>query len=218
MGMRLRYDDKGKIIGAHNMVFDDMPDDYRVQNVLIDGGVQDLSYTAFMKQLRNAKVADEFEDNGFYSKEILSHLAIDYLYSALYLQKGIMEDRKENGILSLYIIPCAYLCKHSVELKIKECLLEKYGNIENTHSIIKLWSRLNEKTILHYEELNSFINELEAIDRNEMALRYGVSVKLEPLQENFMFDVDSLLSNTKFFFNVVDEHIICKYRHKPKEK
>ena len=50
------------------------------------------------------------------------------------------------------------------------------------------------------------------IDKNEMALRYGVSVKLEPLQEDFIFDIDALLNNTKFFFNVVDEFIICKYR------
>lgn len=218
MGMRPRYDDKGKIISTHNMIFDDMPDDYRMQSILIDGAVQDLSYTAFMQQLRNAKVADEFEDNCLYSKEVLSHLAIDYLYSALYLQKGIVEGRKEKHALSLYIIPCAYLCKHSIELKIKECLLEKYGKIENTHSIVKLWGRLNERAILHYDELNSFINELETIDRNEVALRYGVSVNLEPLQENFIFDVDALLKNTKFFFNVVDEYIIFQYSHKTKEK
>ena len=47
-----------------------------------------------------------------------------------------------------------------------------------------------------------------------MALRYGVSVKLEPLQEDFIFDIDALLNNTKYFFNVVDEFIICKYRYK----
>ena len=116
------------------------------------------------------------------------------------------------------MIPCAYLCKHSVELKIKECLLEKYGEVVNTHSIANLWNKLDEKSVLHYEELNSFIQELETIDKNEMALRYGVSVKLEPLQEDFIFDIDALLNNTKFFFNVVDEFIICKYRYKIKEK
>lgn len=217
MGMRPRYDDKGKLIGAHNMIFDDMPDNYRVQNVLVARAIQDLSYTAIMKHLRKAKAAEEFEDNSFYSKEVLSHLAIDYLFSALYLQKGIVADRSEENVISLYVVPCAYLCKHSVELKIKECLLEKYESIENTHSIAKLWSKLDEKAIPHYEELNSFINELETIDKNEMALRYGVSIKLEPLPENFIFDVDALLSNTKFLFNVIDEHIICKYRHMPKE-
>lgn len=217
MSMRPRYDECGKIIGAHNMIFDDISDQYKMQRVLIDKDIQEISYTAFMKQLRNAKVAEEFEDNNYYSKEVISHLAIDYLYSALYLQKGIAEKRGKN-VLSLYMIPCAYLCKHSVELKIKECLLEKYGEVENTHSLSKLWNRLDEKSVFHYEELNSFIQELETIDKNEMALRYGVSVKLEPLQEDFIFDIDALLNNTKFFFNVVDEFIICKYRYKQKEK
>ena len=46
-----------------------------------------------------------------------------------------------------------------------------------------------------------------------MALRYGVSGKLTPLQEKFKFDIDNLISNTMFLFNVVDEYIICKYRH-----
>ena len=27
-------------------------------------------------------------------------------------------------------------------------------------------------------------------------------------------DIDALLNNTKFFFNVVDEYIVCKYRYK----
>ena len=110
MGMRPRYDESGKIIGAHNMIFDDISDQYKMQRVLIDKDIQEISYTAFMKQLRNAKVAEEFEDNNYYSREVISHLAIDYLYSALFLQKGIAEKRGKN-VLSLYMIPCAYLCR-----------------------------------------------------------------------------------------------------------
>ena len=86
--------------------------------------------------------------------------------------------------------------------------------MEKSHSIAKLWDMLAEKEVVHYKELSFFIRELEAIDTNEIALRYGVSVKLEPVQEDFMFDIDALLNNTKFFFNVVDEYIVCKYRYK----
>lgn len=46
-----------------------------------------------------------------------------------------------------------------------------------------------------------------------MALRYGISKGLAPLQENFKFDIDNLISNTMFLFNIVDEYIICKYRY-----
>lgn len=76
---------------------------------------------------------------------------------------------------------------------------------------------MNEKELAQYGVIDSFIQELEAMDKNEMALRYGVSVKLEPLQEEFKFDIDMLLANTKYFFNVVDEFIVCKYRYRVKE-
>ena len=76
---------------------------------------------------------------------------------------------------------------------------------------------MNEKELAQYGVIDSFIQELEAMDKNEMALRYGVSVKLEPLQEEFKFDIDMLLANTKYLFNVVDEFIVCKYRYRVKE-
>ena len=214
--MRARYDDNGKLIGSHNMIFDDIPDDYQMKKVLLTEKVPDLSYVGIMKHLRSIKVADEFEDNNYYSKEVLSHLAIDYLYSALFLHRGIVEERGAE-VVSLYLIPCAYLCKHSVELKLKECLLEKYGSIRKSHCLSELWNYLDERTLIRYEKIDSFIQELEIMDKNEMALRYGVSVQLEPLQEEFKFDVDALLTNTKFLFNVLDEHIVCKYRYRTKE-
>ena len=68
----------------------------------------------------------------------------------------------------------------------------------------------------HFEAINEFIRELAVLDENGMALRFGVSVKLEPLKEKFQFSIDALLENTKFFFNVVDEHIVCKYRYHSK--
>lgn len=213
MGMRPRYDENGNEFRWHNMIFDDMPDDYLIRKILLDNGFQDVSHVGFMKQLRKSKRIKAFDDNIIYSKEVISHLALDYLDSALFLQRGIVEEREIN-IVSTYLIPCAFLCKHSVELKLKECLLEKYGNVEKSHGIAKLWDMLAEKEVVHYKELSFFIRELEAIDINEIALRYGVSVKLEPVQEDFMFDIDALLNNTKFFFNVVDEYIVCKYRYK----
>ena len=135
--MRARYDENGKMIGSHNMIFDDVPDDYQVGKFLLSGQVPDLSFLSVMKHLRDIKVADEFEDNDYYSKEVLSHLAIDYLYSALLLHKGILADRGTE-VVSLYLIPCAYLCKHSVELKLKECLLEKYGRIEQCQALERI--------------------------------------------------------------------------------
>lgn len=215
MSMRPRYDENGNEYRWHNMIFDDMPDDYIMRQILLNNGFRDVSYVGFMKQLRKSKRVKAFDDNIVYSKEVISHLALDYLDSALFLHRGIVAERGTN-IVSAYLIPCAFLCKHSAELKLKECLLEKYGNVEKSHSIVKLWDILAEKEVVHYKELSFFIRELEAIDTNEIALRYGVSLTLEPVQEDFMFDIDALLNNTKFFFNVVDEYIVCKYRYKEK--
>lgn len=217
MSMRIRYDENGQIKGSHNMLFDEVPDDFIMRTVLLDKQNKDLSYTAFLKGLREAQIEKAFEDNNVYSKRVISHLALDYLYSAIFLHEGIVVDRSIYAV-SPYIIPCAYMCKHSVELKLKECILEKYGSIKPSHSVAKLWEALNEQEVVHYKEISHFIHEIEAIDGNEIALRYGVSAKLEPLQEDFMFDIDALLDNAKFFFNVVDEYIVCKYRYKPEEK
>ena len=209
--MRNRYDEKGKLIGAHNMIFDNIPDDYEVQSIFQNEKIFDLSYLGVMKHLRTIKAGDEFDDNVFYSSEVLSHLALDYLNSARFLYQGIVADRDGNTV-TYYLIPCAFLCKHSIELKIKECLISQGKKELGGHSVLKLWNQLNETDIKQYDKLNQFIQEAEKIDSNEMALRYGISKGLEPLQENFRFDIDNLITNTMYLFNVVDEDIICKYR------
>ncbi len=210
--MRARYDDNGNIKGYHRMLFDNIPDDYQIEKVILYDKFIDLSYLGVMKHLRDNKVANEFEDNKYYSSEILSHMALDYLKAALYLQKGIIADRGQD-VVSYYFIPCAFLCKHSIELKLKECLLVKGESRLNGHSILSLWKKLNVIEMPQYFELYEFIKEVEKIDNNEMALRYGISKDLLPLQERFKFDIDKLISNTMFLFNILDEYVICKYRY-----
>ncbi|WP_187118441.1 HEPN domain-containing protein [Ruminococcus sp. OM06-36AC] len=204
--MRERYDDKGNLIGCCRMVFDEIPDDYQIQKVILEDMVYDLSYLGVMKHLRDNNVAQEFSDNNFYSLEVLSHMALDYLNSAMYLHKGIIADRGQD-LVSYYVIPCAFLCKHSIELKIKECLLSMGEKELKGHSVLTLWDKLNKEGLPQYDKLRAFIVEVEKIDNNEMALRYGISKGLEPLQEKFKFDVDNLISNTMFLFNILEEYV-----------
>ncbi len=210
--MRKRYDDNGNLIGSCRMVFDEIPDDYQIKKVILEDKVYDLSYLGVMKHLRDNNVASEFANNNFYSSEVLSHMALDYLNSAMFLQKGITAERGQ-GIVSYYVIPCAFLCKHSIELKIKECLLAMGEKELKGHSVLTLWDKLNKADLPQYGKLRDFIVDVEKIDNNEMALRYGISKALEPLQEKFKFDVDNLISNTMFLFNILEEYIICKYRY-----
>jgi len=213
MGMRKRFDATGKYVGAHNMMFDEIPDDYVIKRVILDDKVFDSSYLGVMKYLRSLKVDESFEDNSYYSREVIGHMAMDYLESARYLQKGIVDDRG-GEIVTYYFIPCAFLCKHAIELKLKECLLAEGAEELKGHSVEVLWKQIKTVSYPHYDELQAFIWEIDKIDKNEMALRYGINSKLEPLSENYEFDIDILIQNSMFLFNVLDEYVVCANKFK----
>jgi len=211
--MRARYDEYGNVRSYHRMIFDNVPDDYKMQSVLTGERFSDLSYVGIMKHLRTKEKIEDFSNNEYYSSEVLSHMAMDYIQSALYLHKAIVNDR-DGETVSYYVIPCAFCCKHSIELKLKECQIAKGMAELKGHSVLTVWNDLDEKDIPHSNDIASFLQEVEKIDNNEMALRYGISKREEPLQEDFKFNIDVLIKNTMFLFNVLDEHVICKYRYK----
>ncbi len=195
------------------MIFDSIPDDYKMQKVLTGDKFADWSYVGIMKHLRTIKADEGFASKEFYATEVLSHMAMDYLKSAQYLYSGIVEDRDGNTV-SNYFVPCAFACKHSIELKLKECQIEKGFDKLKGHSVLEVWNALDERDIPYSNEITVFLGEVEKIDKNEMALRYGIGKNLEPLQEEFKFDIDSLITNTMFLFNILDEYVIHKYRYK----
>lgn len=218
--MRNRYDEKGNFKSSHAMTFDEILDDYEIKTILNDKFV-DLSYVGFVKELQDNKVDDIFNDKKYVSSEILNHMAFDYIKSAELLAKFVLNDRNSNTgkelIVSNYTIPAAYLCKHSIELKIKECLLEKNEANANTHNLQTLWDKLNEKSITNYEKLSLFIKEMNDIDFNDESLRYGVDKDFNTVTTTFKIDVVQAVLNTKYLFNVLDEEVIHKYRYRRKE-
>ncbi len=193
------------------MIFDNIPDDYEMQKVLTGDKFADWTYVGIMKHLRTIEAGEEFFDKKFYSAEVLSHMAMDYIKSAQYLYSGIVGDRDGNTV-SYYLVPCAFACKHSIELKLKECQVEKGFDKLKGHSVLEVWNALDEKNIPHAAEITSFLEDVDKIDNNEMALRYGIDKNLKPLREKFKFDIDKLLTNTMFLFNVLDEYVIHKYK------
>ena len=92
-------------------------------------------------------------------------------------------------------------------LQTGKCLLSMGEKELKGHSVLTLWDKLNKEGLPQYDKLRAFIVEVEKIDNNEMALRYGISKGLEPLQEKFKFDVDNLISNTMFLFNILEEYV-----------
>ena len=57
--MRARYDENGKLLGFHNMVFDDIPDDYQMKTIFPNIDLPDLSFLGVIKYLRDIKAAKE---------------------------------------------------------------------------------------------------------------------------------------------------------------
>ncbi len=180
MNLRERFDENGNWIGSHMMIFDSIPDDYVVNTIFDkDNKYTDLSYLGVFRSLK-AEYADkelkgydlgiEFQDEDYVRREIFRHLSLDYLNSARYLWNGVNSDRGQD-VVTYYVIPCAFLCKHSIELFLKTCMLYKGISDFKGHSIKKLWEKLDEKEIPQYRELSDFIGELEKVDNNEMALR-----------------------------------------------
>ena len=157
------------------MIFDIIPDDYEMKSVFIKNNKNlDLSYLGIMKdltelykgkELSGHDLGIEFQNEEFVTKEVIEHLAIDYIESARYLWKGVNDDRGKS-VASYYEIPCAYLCRHSIELILKRCLLSKGITDFPKHSVAFLWDRIDEKEIPHYNELTSFINEVEQLDQS----------------------------------------------------
>lgn len=88
MGMRERYDETGKCIGTHNMTYDEIPDDYVMKKIILDDKMFDLSYLGVMKHLRSIRVYECFEDDAYYSKEDIGHMATDHWNLRCICRKG----------------------------------------------------------------------------------------------------------------------------------
>lgn len=228
--MRERKDSEGKIIGSVSLPYENVPDDYQIQSILTDKLV-DLNYVGFMKAMsdfyKNTDFSkeplyakgSEFQNNDFYVEEVLEHMAMDYLESARMLESAVLSDRASQQInnqiiCSHYVVPCAFCCKHSIELKLKHCLFIQ--GIENLggHSILDLWNQIEKIYIPDVNSIDTFIKEVDKVDPNEMTLRYGFSKKLVPLSEKFQFDVVQLVANTMFLFNILEEYVVHKCRRK----
>ena len=202
-----------------NLPYDEIPDDYKIRSCLENG---DLSYTGFMKSIikKYRKTKVDFQNKNWYGSEITKHQAYDFLASSRFLCNGLMLDKKRN-VVSNYVIPCAYCCRHAVELYLKYCALVKGLTPKKLicHKITDLWNMIDEKDIPHYNEITTYIKELDIIDENGMALRYGLNKSFDIPNEDFQFNIDIMICNAMYLINVLDEFVISKFKyHRSKKK
>lgn len=216
--MRPRYDKNGNLKSCFAITFDEIPDNFEVNTILNDKFI-DFSYVGIIQHLQNIKAGEEFENQKWVSREILEHMSLDYINTARNLGKMILDDRSEGKeiISSYYTIPCTYLCKHSIELKLKHCLLTKGSKNIKTHDLSKLWKELNETDVSNYNKLNNFIEEMSEVDKTDESLRYGLDNDLNTVTTTFRVDVYQIILNTMYLFNVLDEEVVFKYEHLRKE-
>ena len=139
--------------------------------------------------------------------------------SAIYLCTGVNSERDGDSI-SNYVIPCAYCCRHAIELYLKYCALVKKiePNKLICHKIVELWNIVDEKHIPNYDNLTEYINELDIIDKNGMALRYGLDKSFNIPNENFQININNMIHNAMYLINILEEFVVRQQRYHEKKK
>lgn len=62
---------------------------------------------------------------------------------------------------------------------------------------------ISKKSGNRLNKLNDFICEINVMDSNEIVMRYGLDKNLKLLKEKYLIDIDALIENTKYLFNVL---------------
>ena len=206
--IRFAYDEDGNPIRCAEVPFKEIPEEYEVKTIKLTTIKDDLSYLAYVRELSDCDIFKLLYKNkeGFIATMILSELSMDYLQSAIRLQKCIVEERNSpNPVISRFQIPFLFCCRHAIELKLKQCAYTINKEKPSGHSIKGLWKAITkDKSGTGLDRLNPFIQEVDAMDENGIVMRYGLNKNLELVKENYLIDVDALIRNTKYLFNVME--------------
>ena len=113
---------------------------------------------------------------------------------------------KKSGesFLSQYANPCSFLCRHAIELKLKQCLSRQNNPITTSHKILDLWKKIDKNKLdsITISKLDSFLSEVACIDPNGEYIRYGTGKDSLPINHKIVsFDCVLLVQNTMYLFN-----------------
>ena len=207
------YDAMGNEIGRKSVLFGELPEDYEFRDCTQKLSVLNLTseLTAMNSLLKKGTISDiEYQIYSFYE------LALDYIVSADKLRESFHDEIKTVNGVHLFkprvFIPCAYACRHAIELLLKYAILLKTRNLyvlKSNHWIEKLWVEFQKHyTDERISKLQRFIDMLKVIDDDGIKLRYGFDKSGIPYPiESYSFDIDILMDNTGYFFDIVDEII-----------
>ena len=137
----------------------------------------------------------------FKKEDITKEYILSYINSAKLLADACNVDNNNSVKLIMltysFSIPCLFLCRQAIELKIKDCLEKRQINYIPIHSIVSLWNTL-ETSLINEEvtdedkiiisEMNRFINLLSKLDNeNATKLRYPKDKSGNISQERVVF-------------------------------
>ena len=207
-----------------------IPNDYKIApifpNIELDGveeGSFDYNSISVFKKLydnwnltnraikeEDSKIILENEhlyNGNEYSNTLYMYLASEYMDSAMALAKLVLEERKkiktDGAFLSSYANPCAFLCRHAIELKFKQCLA-KQGTLDTKHhNLTDLWEKIDKNKLDSdtITQLTNFIGEISEIDPNGESIRYGTDKQALPIKEKTDYDCIALVVNSMYLFN-----------------
>ena len=212
------FDHNGNEIGCKSVLFGELSDDYDFKDCTHRLSALNLTseLTAMNVLLENGTISDvEYQIHSFHE------LALDYIASADKLRTafhdGIKTINNGHSFNPRFFIPCAYACRHAIELLFKYAILSKTRNLDilkSNHWIEKLWVEFQKHyTDERISKLQRFIDMLKVIDDDGIKLRYGFDKNGSPYSiESYAFDIDILMNNTGYFFDTVDE-IVRKERN-----
>ena len=158
----------------------------------------------------NSEITVENEhlyDGCEYSDALYQHLSREYMDSARALATLVSEERKKintkDAVWSSYVNPCAFLCRHAIELKLKQCLACQSNLDTNHHNLTVLWEKINKDKLDSnaISQLTAFISEISKIDPNGESIRYGTDKKALPIKEPVNYDCLAIVSNAMYLFN-----------------
>lgn len=188
----------------------DIPNEYQVRpciGVASQNGC--LPETAGLSVMHALSKIDDIS----YNKMSLSQLSWEYLVSADILREEWHKSMVyKEGQLQSYnpciFIPCAYLCRHSLELKLKEliCRLSPENKIVTGHDFQKLWKKLIDICPdPRLQKIEPVILDMRELDDDGMKLRYSLDKQGQSYSgKSYYFDADILVDNTKYCYKIAE--------------
>lgn len=130
-------------------------------------------------------------------QENFSGYAEKYAYAAQLLYETARIDRAEmDGVT----YPIMFLCRHSIELRLKSLIWSLTGNKpENKHELEHLWQKFDsayngEKTNEQYAVCQSLIVELHNYDKKSDTFRYHIHNNGTGTAQSDFLDIDQFYS------------------------